>query len=206
MLNRHLTLILASFISLIPMGCTGIDKVASVQPSNVRFYCGTAERSGQVVQATIVETPDLKEAHTLIYWDPRNSYFGEKWTPEKRCAEVSKRFQSLYERDSLKYLTADTAKWVDSSQINVVCSVKEKSEATRCQEDDLLITLQGNDDPNKVLQDIVNLRKPSSAKPLTRGGKSAETFSEGKRVFYDLSELKLDKGSVKSNTPEKSIF
>ena len=32
---------------------------------------------------------------------PNNNYFGKDWSPQKRCTEVSKRFQTIYERNKL---------------------------------------------------------------------------------------------------------
>lgn len=118
----------------------------------------------------------------IINWNPKNFKFGEKWSPQRRCEEVSARFQKLHERDGLKYLTADSASWLGDS-VNVVCGVKQAGD--RCEQSDLLFTLESKDDPNEVLNDLIALReRPKENKPLTRGS----NFDGGRRIFYDLSK------------------
>jgi hypothetical protein len=172
--------------------------------SEVVFECGTDERSGKTVPATIVKNPDKDEPLTVIYFDPQNNYFGDKWTPETRCEEVSKRFQAIFDRDSLKYITADEAQWVTDKTMNVICSVKE--EDARCEEEDLLFTLETDDDPNEVLGELMAFRNdPSQNKALTRGAKQPETFEEGKRVYYDFTSV-LGETAPKEASQEKSAF
>jgi hypothetical protein len=155
----------------------------------VRFYCGTDKYQGKTVPATIVENPKQSELLTVIYFDPNNTRFGTQWTPEARCEEISKRFQAIYERDALKYITVDRAKWIPTAKVNVVCSVKDKKPLVRCEEDDLLFTLETRDDPNEVLKDLMAFREsPSTHNSLTRG-KKPKTFAEGKRVYYDFANF-----------------
>jgi hypothetical protein len=180
---------------------------ASKQSSTgVKFHCGTDESKGKSIPATIVDNSEQNKTITVIYFDPKNNYFGGKWTPESRCEEVSKRFQDIYERDGLKYLTVDEAQWVTDKKINVVCSVKDKKSETRCEEDDLLFTLETKDDPNVVLKDLMAFREaPSQNKALTRGATQPETFEEGKRVYYDFTDV-LGETESKQASKEKSAF
>jgi len=151
----------------------------------VAFSCDTSELNGETVPAIVVNNPELSEALTVIYFDPKNNYFGGEWTPEKRCQEVSNRFQAIYDRDSLEYITVDRAQWITDKEVDVVCSVKK--EGAKCEEDDLLFTLQTEDDPNQVLDDFMAFRKaPSQNKALTRSAEKP-TFDAGNRVFYDFA-------------------
>jgi hypothetical protein len=91
--------------------------------------------------------------------------------------------------------------------VNVICSVKNDDDDTRCEEDDLLITLETKDDPNTVLDDLIAIReKPSKSRALRRGGKSQpKTFAEGKRVYYDLGSA-LKKLEKEDSSEEKPAF
>jgi Circadian oscillating protein COP23 len=170
----------------------------------VKFACGIAEYEGQKVPATIVNNSGIDTPLTVIHWNPKNSFFGDKWTPQQRCEEVSKRFQTIHNRDGLKYITADDAKWVKDRKINVVCSVKEAN--ARCEQDDLLLTLETKDDPNEVLKGLIAFRKaPTTNEGLTRGENSPQSFAEGKRVYYDFSGV-LEEKQQKKASDKKSAF
>jgi hypothetical protein len=180
---------------------------ASKQRSTeVTFSCSSDEYEGKTIPATIVNNPQQSKSLTVIYWNPKNNFFGEKWTPQQRCEEVSKRFQTIYDRDSLKYLTADEAEWITDRKINVVCSVKNEESEKRCQQDDLLFTLETKDDPNEVLKNLIAFRQaPSTNKPLLRGEKQPTSFAEGKRVYYDLSSI-LEGKLQEESSEHKSAF
>jgi hypothetical protein len=172
--------------------------------AKVQFSCGTAEYQGKTVPATIINNSQQGKPLTAIYWDPVNNRFGEKWTPQVRCQEVSQRFQKIYDRDGLKYITADEAKWINQRTVNVICSVK--SEGDRCAEDDLLITLETKDDPNEVLQDLIAFRKsPTTKRAITRGKNNPTSFAEGKRVYYDITTV-VGEVEPTQNSEEKSAF
>lgn len=156
--------------------------------SGIRFSCETVKNNGQEMPATNVQSTQRSESLTVIYWNPENDFFGE-WTPEKRCQAVSERFQDISNRDKLAFITADVAKWLPDSKTNIVCSVKYKG--ARCEEEDLLFTLQPEDEPNEILNELIAFRRDASAdKSLTRGnGEDApSSFEKGKRVFYNLAE------------------
>ncbi|MGK7879610.1 MAG: COP23 domain-containing protein [Crocosphaera sp.] len=160
----------------------------------ITFTCSQDEYNGQMVPATVVNKPKSKTQTTIISWKPDNYYFGEKWSPEERCKEVAQRFQRIHNRDGLKYVVAEVDTWVPDRDINVVCAVKNKNAV--CNEDDLLFTLEGKDNPNNVLRDLINRRQLPSKEPvLVRGEKQPETFAEGKRVYYDMSEILIDEES-----------
>jgi hypothetical protein len=104
----------------------------------------------------------------------------------------------LYSRDRLAYLTVDIANWDSGRALPVVCGVK--SEGARCQEEDLLFTLQDQDDPNQVLTDLIALRQePTTNKALLRGGESS--FSDGVRIYYDLEDILADSSSSDIEEP-----
>ncbi|MBD2504083.1 COP23 domain-containing protein [Anabaena azotica] len=176
--------------------------------NRIQFFCGTDTYKGQTVPATIVNNHEQNKPLTVIYWNPNNNSFGEKWTPQQRCEEVSKRFQTIFERDALKKITADEAQWITERKINVVCSVKVQEQGTspRCEQDDLLFTLETKDDPNKVLEELIAFRAdPTTNAPLTRGKNQPKSFAEGQRVYYDIGTI-LENKQKQDNSKSKSAF
>ncbi|MCA2657400.1 MAG: hypothetical protein IM496_02360 [Microcystis sp. M049S2] len=169
------------------------------QPSKVTFSCGESEYNGKSFPATIA-TGD--ESIPIILWKLDNNHFGDNWPPLKRCEEVSRRFQRIYNRDGLKYLVATLETWVPNKEVPVICAVK--SENSVCHEKDLLITLESKDNPDDVLKELLNRHKlPSQEPPVLRGETPPKTFAEGKRVFYDISSI-IPSPKSKKNT-EKSL-
>ncbi len=167
------------------------DVISSPAKDGITFTCIQDEYNGQMVPATVANKPKSKTQTTIIVWELDNYYFGEQWSPEERCQEVAKRFQRIHNRDGLKYVVAEVDTWVPDRDVNVVCGVKKEN--APCNEDDLLFTLEGKDDPNEVLKGLIDRRKFPSTKPkLVRGEKQPETFAEGKRVYYDMSEIFMD--------------
>jgi len=167
--------------------------------SKVTFSCGESEYNGKSFPATIA-TGD--ESIPIILWKLDNNYFGDNWPPLKRCEEVSRRFQRIYNRDGLKRLVATLETWVPNKEVPVICAVK--SENSVCHEEDLLITLESKDNPDDVLKKLLNHRHLPSQEPppLRNGEKPPKTFAEGKRVFYDISSIIPSPQS--QNTSEKS--
>lgn len=187
-----------AILLLLTSGCTGKTKADSTtqnkentskpkedEVTNVEFYCVDTQKDGEQVLATVVNNDLLDNPLTLIYWDGDNQYFGEKWSPQKRCETVSERFQSIHDRNGINFITNDVARWLGHSNTNIICGVEQKY--TQCEEEDLLFTLQSDDEPDRVLQEIIALRsEPETGKPLKRGGSAQKV-----RVFYNLEkELK----------------
>lgn len=185
------------------------DSEVSEKVADLTFACIEGEKDGKPMPITIIENPNHDETLSIIYWNPKNFSFGEEWTPEKRCQEVSKRFQTIYDRDGIEYITADKAHWVTTHSMNVICSVKYKD--AECEEDDLLFTLESKDEPNKVLQELMAFREdPSSGKSLKRGTDKNEN-EEVKRIYFNLGE-RIDEFNSQatpkreSNSDSKSAF
>jgi len=172
------------------------------QPSKVTFSCGESKYNGKSFPATIA-TGD--KSIPIILWKLDNNYFGDNWPPLKRCEEVSRRFQRIYDRDGLKRsrLVATLETWVPNKEVPVICAVK--SENSVCHEEDLLITLESKDNPDDVLKELLNRHElPSQEPPPFRDGeKPPKTFAEGKRVFYDISSI-IPSPKSKKNTEKSS--
>lgn len=149
---------------------------------SLKFFCQKSKGG----LSTVVDNPKIQEPIKIINWDMNNDYFGDEWPPEKRCEVVSERFQLLYDRDELQYITADNASWETDKEMSVICSIP--NEGARCQESALLFTLQRQDDPNDVLSRLIAVKeRPRTNKPLLRGEDSS--FEGGMRIYYDMKKI-----------------
>jgi hypothetical protein len=63
--------------------------------------------------------------------------------------------------------------------------------------------LETKDDPNVVLDDLMEIRQaPDNNRPLTRGVNDSKNSSKKQQVFYDLSEiLKVEKSPTQQSKP-----
>ena len=100
---------------------TGIGIQTPAQAAAPNFSCGVTNGT----PATVVTTTDGRSV-TMIRWSS-NVFDGGGWTPERRCQEVSQRFEGFRQQCRLQYLTtgringqpvictakADGATWMD---------------------------------------------------------------------------------------------
>lgn len=162
----------------------------------IRFYCHESAQN----LATVVENSKVESQIKIINWNVSNKYFGDDWSPEKRCRVVSERFQAIYNRNKLAYLTVDDAHWLGNKAIPIICGVQEKG--ITCKEEDLLFTLENQDDPNAVLAELVAIRQdPQTNKALLRGDE--QSFEDGVRIYYDLTKLLRTSSSGELNESEQ---
>ena len=108
--------------------------------SKIRYEC-----KSEVNQLSTV-------AHTergvieLIVWE--SNYFGSNWSPAKRCETVSQRFQQFSDQQLLQFVSTGSL-----NNYDVIC-ISEKS--GNCLKQGLLLTLEQNDKPTRVLRDLFN--------------------------------------------------
>jgi Circadian oscillating protein COP23 len=137
---------------------------AQAEPqSNNRFFCGKIRNpsTGDEVPTTIARTQ--RGNVLMIHWKSTIFVNGlNDFTPESRCLEVSRRFQTFYSQGDLNYLT--TGKINDQ---NVICVTQEYGGACK----GLLLTLEPKDDPQAVLRDLMDVRVNARG-PITRGAAS----------------------------------
>jgi len=147
---------------------------------------------------TVVDTPRGKIQ--LIVWE--SDYFRDAgWTPLKRCQEVTKRFQEFSDQGVLKYITTGKI-----NKYPVICVARQvPGKGYQCQSNGLLITLQMNDNPDKVLRDLFTNAAKVGGVPVTRGDTvvSIPQFIDNAPVIDDTDEPVEDKQST-NETPTKS--
>ena len=100
------------------------------------FACSTIKG----VPVTVVQTPEGNVP--VIKW-VSNYFSNSGWTAERRCNEVSARFQEYHSQGTLKYLTTG----IQNGQ-NVVCVTQQNKGSC----ENLLFTLKADSNPGKTLE------------------------------------------------------
>lgn len=145
------------------LSCTGLHPVSAAQPT--QFVC---QKRGKV-STTIAKTP--RGNVPVINWKS-DIFKGSGWTAERRCEEVSSRFQRFSEAGQLNFLTSGTM----NGQPVICVATEEKGGCV-----DLLFTLRPDSKktPNETLNDLLDVRARQS---------SALTESEG-RLYINMNDF-----------------
>jgi hypothetical protein len=108
-----------------------------------RFSCGTSNGA----PATIARTNDGRSV-PMIRWTS-NVFDGAGWTPERRCREVSQRFDTYRQQGRLAYVTTGRI-----NGLPVICTAAR--DGGPC--DGLLYTLKPSQDPTMALKQLFEVR------------------------------------------------
>lgn len=145
---------------LASLGNLAIDN--SVNAQTASFICDTSKD----VPVTIAKT---KQGDIPVIKWVRNDFSGSGYPPEKRCVEVSSRFQDYHSKGQLNFLTTGRM-----NGQNVVCvAARQGGPCTG-----LLFTLRQDANPGRILQALMAVRVRSSG-PLN------ETTE---RVYINMSQ------------------
>ncbi|WP_199338704.1 MULTISPECIES: COP23 domain-containing protein [Nostoc] len=102
----------------------------------------------------------------IIRW--KYAWFNSKnVTPEQRCEQVSSRFQTAYNNQSLAYIT--------NSKLNnqpVICTAKEVDAPCNT----TLLTLRPEDDPQQILEDLKEILRGRATKPIEHSSKQEPVY------------------------------
>jgi hypothetical protein len=187
--KKATTAILLSSAYLLAGGLLG--EASHAAPSARGFICGT---SGGAPSTNAVKSDGKQVA--VIRWTS-NRFDSAGWTPERRCQEVSSRFDQYFKEGRLKYLTTGRMNGVP-----VICTAL--SEGGAC--DGLLYTLKPGQNATATLESLLEVRNKATG-PLN------ETTS---RRYISLEQI-LNKDQVSSganmrkqnqtsNAPESPLF
>lgn len=190
MKNRQLLSSLILSMVLSPLLSSGI----SAQPKNT-YSCVNYQGK----PTTVVNTPRGKIQ--LIVWE--SDYFRDSgWSPQKRCQEVTKRFQEFSDKGILKFVTTGKI-----NKYPVICIGRQvPGGGYQCQSDGLLITLQMNDNPDKVLRDLFTNAAKVGGIPVTRGDTvvSITQFIDNAPIMEE-NDLQIEENpSIPQVIPESS--
>lgn len=151
----HIGLTIAKLASSI---FTLLSVTIITQPSfaeSTTFFCGT----NNGIPATIARTP--RGEVPMILWNSSN--LGELGdTPQKRCEEVSHKFQTYYNTGKLKYITTERR----NGQV-VACVAQEENGP--CGDEPLFTLSLDETTPRASLQRIFRIRVTSAA-PINEMG------------------------------------
>lgn len=146
---------------------------ATAQPNraqtNNKFYCG--ELNGQ--SATYVN--GRRGPVPIIHWVDES--FPPPWSPQRRCEDVSARFQRFYDNGQLDYIKAGR-----SNGQSVLCITR--TQPGECISGGLLITLKPGTDPQLTLQRLRNFQVGGSGVPIQ--------LNVRQQIFYTNGEAYLD--------------
>jgi len=141
-----------------------------------KFYCGVY----QSVPATLKYISSTGKTAPIILW--KSSHFTESgYSPQRRCEEVSIRFNNLFLAGRLKFLTTGRI-----NQMPVICASVDKDSG--CRGDDILYTLKPGQNASQTLRNLLTVRTRVSG-PLT------ETTE---RPYISIEEI-VDANSSTSN-------
>ena len=109
----------------------------------------------------------------IIEWV--NSY--SEYTKERRCKDVSNRFQRFTESGQLKHLVTGTV-----NKKPAICGVSEKGQ--KCDSNNMLVQLPNGSNRHKVAQQLMRSPFLSNGIPV-RLNKRIEVYQDGEN-YYDL--------------------
>ncbi|MEN9218062.1 MAG: COP23 domain-containing protein [Gloeomargarita sp. DG_2_bins_126] len=155
------------------VGCLSFAPRATANPKKLSFYCGTS----QGTPATLAKSGN--RVVPIIRWTS-DSFSESGFSPERRCQEVSRRFQTYYDDGSLSFITTGRM-----NGQNVICVAR--SHGGPCA--GLLFTLKPGSNPTQVINQLFNIRTRASG-PLN------ETTA---RPYVDFNEFITGEGE---DTPE----
>lgn len=151
-----------------------------VQPSNgqgTNFYCGKSKG----IPVTFARTQDGRKV-TIINWTS-NSYFPPPWTAQKRCQEVSRRFQRSNDNGTLKNITTGTLRGEP-----VVCAGTKKN--TICTDRNLLFTLKRGVNPGETLRRLLDRRGLAAGNVLNESADDAINIDF--QLYLDNATVEAD--------------
>ncbi len=131
------------------------DKPSS--EGKVAFYCDRHEGK----PAMIAKHPERGEVTLIVFVSKYFSASG--WNPQRRCEQVSYKFQSNIERGHLRKVIAS---W--SNDLMVFCASEDESVeyVSRCEDDRVLMTLREQDRPEVLLEELRGLKQGKKLSPL----------------------------------------
>jgi Circadian oscillating protein COP23 len=180
MMNKHKLLRSIAIAGAIAIAVSAIGTYASAQKTTLQtkaFVCGRSNGTlASIAQTNLGDVP-------VIRWTS-DRFRDAGYTPERRCMEVSARFQQYFRNGQLNYLTTG----IMNNQQVICVADREGGDCTG-----LLFTLKRGSEPSQVLNSLLAVRVRASG-PLN------ESTS---RVYIDMSEY-LKQASVENQPNSQS--
>ena len=145
---------------------SAIAPATAQDKTNNTYYCAQLDGGWN----TFVNTP--RGRINLINWA---NEFSPDWTPQKRCSAVSQRFQKFLDAGNLKYIRTGN---INNQPVLCVANMRGGS----CPNDNVLVTLKPEADPERVLIELLDFRRSVSGKTLTLSADDPGFYADGE--FY----------------------
>jgi Circadian oscillating protein COP23 len=170
---------------LMGIAVTSLTTLAIAATINQPSYAGGTifkceKRKG--VPVTMAQTQDGRKV-PMIQWSSQD-YFPREWNSERRCYEVSRRFQRSYDNGKLRFIKTGTLKGEP-----VVCAAVNQS--SPCTDSTLLFTLKRGSNPKATLRRLMNRRG------LVAGNILNESGGDSMNIDFDMY---LNNATVESNS------
>ncbi len=136
------------------------------------YYC--AQLNGN--WNTFVNTP--RGRVKLVSWEES---FSDNWTPRNRCIEISKRFQGFLDDGSLRYIRTGKV-----NNLPVLCVAQIKG--GDCPNQNVLITLKSDTDPEGVLLRLLDFRRSVSGQTIVLSENDAGFYAD-QEFYVDMSKF-----------------
>ncbi|NCO78952.1 MAG: hypothetical protein GW795_07200 [Cyanobacteria bacterium] len=183
MINKQINLMLISCLTLTSVFTT---ENSFAQKAKNSYKC----INNKGIPTTVVDTS--RGRIQLIVW--QSDFFRNSgWTPQKRCQEVTARFQKFSDSGSLRYVTTGL---IDKKYPAICVGQKTPGQGYTCTKNGLLLTLQSDDNPNEVLKTLFNNAAQVGGKPVVR--------NDGNYVFpmeEFLNQAQTMEITTEENTP-----
>ena len=140
-------------LALMALMLSGFSSTRGIASSSLASSISCINADG--VPATVVQTKSGKQV-PIIYWKSK-AFSGSGWTPERRCQEVSARFQSYHSSGTLQYITTGRM-----NGLPVICVAKTDKGACA----GLLYTLKPGQNATATLKKLFDVRTKPGAAPL----------------------------------------
>jgi len=154
---------------MVAMAATAAMTKPNHAQTNSKFYCGDLNQT----PATYVR--GRRGPVPIIRWVDNS--FPPPWNPQRRCEDVSARFQRFYDNGQLDYLKAGKL-----NGQSVLCVTR--TQPGECIPGGLLVTLKPETDPQRTLQRLLDFRVEGSGVPID--------IQSRQEIFYTNGEAYLD--------------
>jgi len=150
-------------------------------PQSVTFICGLSRDGVPTTFARELTNGGIPNNKSIIRWV---SDFGKEvgYDQQKRCEEVSNRFQDYSNQGLLNYITTGKEKGFDT-----ICVAKNKKRGDPCR---ILWTLKPGTNPNQVLNQLLSDHLGTG--PLPEDGSNVS------QIYIDVNKI-LSKAPVQKN-------
>ena len=146
----------------------------STSNHSIQIICNRRydEASSQYVHTTLAWNAKYKKS--IVVWK-QEDFSGNGYPPQRRCEEVSPRFQQAYDNGSLRYITHGTMNGQP-----VICTARQVGGCNT-----LLITLKHQADAEKTLEQLSDVLLNYADAPLQQSsGKIA--YSKDNRPYIEV--------------------